>query len=262
MNGSLRDDVRAGFTWYPGDWLSAEDLRSVSFAAKGLWIGMLCLMARSAKRGKLLDHVGANADSKWIANQLGGTVEEIDALVAELEAARVFSRDDGGIICRKMWRPTDLSEKRAEAGRLGAEAKRQQKEDSKRQQNSATAGTDRKGKESLPKEVSVVVDAWNELGRPFAKVLRVGSRRLHLQRRLDDPWWIEHWREAMAKMKDIPFCRGENDRGWVADMDFFLRPDTVTKILEGKYQQEPKESKYISPEEADAMDAARRAGTP
>ena len=125
-NNSNRDNVRAGFTWYPGDWLSAEDLRSVSFAAKGLWIGMICLMARSAKCGKLLDHLQQNADSKWLAKQLGGTPEEVDVLLAELESAKVFSRDNGGIVCRKMWRPTGISEKRADAGRLGALAKQQQ----------------------------------------------------------------------------------------------------------------------------------------
>ena len=140
MNGSLREDARAGFTWYPGDWLSDEGVRSVSFAAKGLWIGMLCLMARSAKRGKLLDHVGANADSKWLANQLGGEPKEIDLLLAELERENVFSRHEGGIICRKMWRPTNLSEIRAEAGRLGALAKHQQT-------NVAKPGNGGKGKE-------------------------------------------------------------------------------------------------------------------
>ncbi|MBA7561089.1 hypothetical protein ES708_02724 [subsurface metagenome] len=147
MNGSLREDARAGFTWFPGDWLSDEGVRSVSFAAKGLWIGMLCLMARSAKRGKLLTNVLANGDSKWLAKQLGGTAEEIDTLLAELERERVFSRHEGAIICRKMWRQTDLSDKRAEAGRLGALAKHQQNESGKTQQNLATVGKDRNGRD-------------------------------------------------------------------------------------------------------------------
>ena len=28
---------------------------------------------------------------------------------------------------------------------------------------------------------------------------------------------------------------GKNDRGWKADIEFFLRPDSIAKILEGKY---------------------------
>ena len=31
------------------------------------------------------------------------------------------------------------------------------------------------------------------------------------------------------------FLRGNNDRNWKINLDFFLRPDSVTKILEGNY---------------------------
>lgn len=54
--------------------------------------------------------------------------------------------------------------------------------------------------------------------------------------RMADPYWRENWRGALALMAGRAFCRGENDRGWVADLDFFLRPDTVTRLLEGKYE--------------------------
>jgi hypothetical protein len=37
-------------------------------------------------------------------------------------------------------------------------------------------------------------------------------------------------------MDASPFCRGETgDRGWRASFDFLLKPDTATKVLEGKY---------------------------
>ena len=29
---------------------------------------------------------------------------------------------------------------------------------------------------------------------------------------------------------------GDNDKGWMADLDFILRPDKVTKIIEGSYK--------------------------
>ncbi len=31
------------------------------------------------------------------------------------------------------------------------------------------------------------------------------------------------------------FLRGVSDRGWVADFEWFVRPESVTKLLEGKY---------------------------
>ena len=39
----------------------------------------------------------------------------------------------------------------------------------------------------------------------------------------------------MKQIPDCPFLVGDNDKGWRADLDWFLRPDSVTKILEGKY---------------------------
>ena len=41
---------------------------------------------------------------------------------------------------------------------------------------------------------------------------------------------------ALDRVRSSSFCRGQNDRGWRADLDWFLRPDTVTKLLEGKYE--------------------------
>ena len=41
-------------------------------------------------------------------------------------------------------------------------------------------------------------------------------------------------------MSRIPFLIGENDKGWMADLDFILRPDKVTKITEGSYKSSSK----------------------
>ena len=40
--------------FYPSDWLSDEALRGCSPAARGLWVDMICLMAKSKKHGYLL----------------------------------------------------------------------------------------------------------------------------------------------------------------------------------------------------------------
>lgn len=61
------------------------------------------------------------------------------------------------------------------------------------------------------------------------------SRRQTIRKRLRNKFWREHWREALDRIRGSPFCKGENDRGWVAEPDWFLRPNTVTAILEGKY---------------------------
>lgn len=84
----------------------------------------------------------------------------------------------------------------------------------------------------------VVLEQWNltagQLGLPKALSL-TANRRRSVRQRLKDSWWAQHWREGLAKIKTSGFLLGENDRGWKADLDFFLRPDSLQKILEGKY---------------------------
>lgn len=74
--------------------------------------------------------------------------------------------------------------------------------------------------------------AWNSLGGPFPHCRPTDKRRAAAKVRLGDEWWCANYPAAMEIMKASPWHRGENDRGWVADIDYFLRPDTVTKILE------------------------------
>jgi hypothetical protein len=61
------------------------------------------------------------------------------------------------------------------------------------------------------------------------------KRRQAMRTRWRDEHWRNNWLAALELGCTSPFLRGENDRGWKIDIDFFLKPDTVTKIMEGKY---------------------------
>lgn len=66
--------------------------------------------------------------------------------------------------------------------------------------------------------------------------------------------WPESVEEALERVAASDFCLGKNDRGWVADIDWFLRPDTLTKILEGKYDNSAaKGTKELTPMERVAL---------
>ncbi len=84
-------------------------------------------------------------------------------------------------------------------------------------------------------ELDDLVNAWNLI--PGVAHIRdiTKSRRLTLRARLKDSSWRTNWRDGISKVTASAFCRGENDRGWKADLDWFLRPDTLTRLLEGKY---------------------------
>lgn len=49
----------------------------------------------------------------------------------------------------------------------------------------------------------------------------------------------EYWRSVVMKMSVSSFCCGENDRGWRADFDFFLKPSTHVKVAEGMFGYRP-----------------------
>lgn len=89
-----------------------------------------------------------------------------------------------------------------------------------------------------------LVELWNQTGATTCTRMSP-ARKAKLAQRLKDPWWRQHWREAVEKVATVPGLLGKNDRGWKASIDWFLRPDSVTHILEGKYDNWAKqESKF------------------
>ena len=96
---------RPWLKFYPSDWRSDPLLRSVSFAARGIWIEILCLMHEATPRGSLLVN-GKQPDVSLLAILTGAKKQsEVTGLLVELETAGVFSRDeDGTIYSRRMRR--------------------------------------------------------------------------------------------------------------------------------------------------------------
>lgn len=78
-----------------------------------------------------------------------------------------------------------------------------------------------------------ILEAFNSaFGRSFR--MTAGRRKL-LRARWKDSHWRQNWQSALQRAGPSAFLNGQNDRGWQASLDWFLRPDTVTKILEGAY---------------------------
>ena len=91
--------------FYARDWRGDGALRMCSFAARGLWADLLTLMHDEGEPYGHLKINGIMPTSAQLARMLGGTAKDIDRLLAELEAAGVFSRaDDGVIYSRRMVR--------------------------------------------------------------------------------------------------------------------------------------------------------------
>ena len=86
--------------------------------------------------------------------------------------------------------------------------------------------------------IEVFREAWNTMaakhGLPQCREM-TGKRKTEFTARWKDPGWRRDYPEAIAKVPESPFLLGKNDRGWKANMEWFLRPDSLTKILEENY---------------------------
>ena len=85
-----------------------------------------------------------------------------------------------------------------------------------------------------------ILEGWNELaascGLPKAGKL-TGGRLRQAKARIREYPDLDDWRRAFKHIRDTPFLRGTNDRGWRADIDFLLQAKSFTKLTEGSYGQ-------------------------
>lgn len=92
-----------------------------------------------------------------------------------------------------------------------------------------------------------LLEAWNaasgntHVARTSGELILTDERRRAFRIRIRDPAW--DWRAAIAKfpLKTVL----ADPTGWKPDMDWFLKPGSVLKILEGKYDWTPRNGKPV-----------------
>lgn len=79
-----------------------------------------------------------------------------------------------------------------------------------------------------------VVDLWNAAvdGSPLPKARVTPTRSKTIATRLKERGWLDDFRASLAYLTTTPWYRGENDRGWIADLDFLLQPGKATQLAE------------------------------
>lgn len=78
------------------------------------------------------------------------------------------------------------------------------------------------------------------------------KRKTAVNARLAEKEFAENWQAAIAKVGQSRFCNGVNERRWVASIDWFLKPETVVRIIEGRYDnRQPMSSPGIYTEEVE-----------
>jgi len=66
------------------------------------------------------------------------------------------------------------------------------------------------------------------------------DRKTHLRQRAQEQFFVDNFVEGIRKVASSSFCTGSNDRGWKATVDWFLRPGSLAKVMEGKYDNKVK----------------------
>ncbi len=82
---------------------------------------------------------------------------------------------------------------------------------------------------------SQVVKCWNSFQRLPKVVSLSATRQRIVNARLKDKYFRTHYQEAIVQIQQSPFLMGQNKSGWVANFDWFIQPDSVSKIMEGRY---------------------------
>jgi hypothetical protein len=102
---------------------------------------------------------------------------------------------------------------------------------------------------SSPTAVDQVVTAFSDMARRSGlSVPRAvtQSRRRSLLLRIEEHG-LPAVLDAIERIGRSRFCRGENDRGWRADLDFLCQPKSFVSILEGKYDDRPLQQSQSPP---------------
>lgn len=65
-----------------------------------------------------------------------------------------------------------------------------------------------------------------------------GNREKQIAARWKKYKTLDAFKELFEKAEASDFLKGDNDRGWAADFDWLIRPTNMSKVLEGKYDND------------------------
>ena len=154
--------------------------------------------------------------------------QQVLGIVAELPPQRLGEADEAPLHCTC---GADAAQTRCTCSASAHE--RREARDEKRE---AEARSD------LPPEAVL----WNSHPE-LPQVIAFGATRWgHLRARRTEPFFVENLSAAIERVCASRFCLGHNNERWKANFDWLLRPDSVARIMEGKYdnREQPETADY------------------
>jgi uncharacterized protein YdaU (DUF1376 family) len=224
------------FQFYAKSWLSAT--RVISVAARGAYMDLLAWSwdngpipkSDKAKAGIVgvseaqFKRLWSEFSLKWQETAVGLVNVRLEQQRSELHAFRQGKVESGRRGAESRWQK--------DGSAIGSPSKKDGSTSS-----STSSSTNQEEDTPTPGDLR---ELWNEETNgilPQCLKLTEVRRKKAAARLSELPF--DQWSQVITKIKKSSFLCGENDRGWRADFDFLIKPDTATRVLEGKYDDRP-----------------------
>ena len=79
------------------------------------------------------------------------------------------------------------------------------------------------------------VEQYNNICKSLPKCTRLTDKRRKAIIKIMNSFSEEEILQVFTNLEQSDFCKGKNDRGWKANIDFILREDKFVATLEGRY---------------------------
>lgn len=252
-------ELPPAFQFYAKDWLSSPRVNAMSPAQEGAYIRLLALswtnddcalpdddddLARLSRLGDdWKNGLGEKIKKCFNVRVRKGRIgnEKLLDYRKMLEARREKSHD-GGVKSGEV-RRSKANKKRStlhpsfEVNAKQTRTKSEANANSSSSSSSSTSIDSPNGESTDTTSGQISADAflaaWNATPGTRQALNIKGGRLTHFKARARDPSWVADYQRALAK---FPLkCFAAKPGGWQPNIDWFLRPDTVTTILENHY---------------------------
>lgn len=84
-------------------------------------------------------------------------------------------------------------------------------------------------------KLRLIAEKWNEIGVNPVKTITAGTTRGKMILARVREHGLDAVLQAIEAVKQSPFLRGENGRGWMITLEWFAKPNNFIKVSEGQY---------------------------
>lgn len=213
------------YTMIANNFCSDSKLLAVPMSTRWLFLGLLLLCGDYGEAS-----VEVSASTLIGLVKTGGSVTEGLSQLQQLQLLTYEVSDFTPYIKRN--KRIEIKEKKEEKGKLAVQASAPPADFFDFQfETKSDLEKPSRSKKALPK----LAEIWNAHRGTFSEVTRCSEARRKKADKIFTDLSPDEWQSVIKKMVDSDFCNGTNEKGWKADFDFLIQPDTYAKVLEGKY---------------------------